>query len=87
MTTRTTTTTVTFARPFRLRGFDEVLPAGDYAVETDEERLEGVFSVAYRRVQTLLHLPGRSGRRGGSRTLVIDRGALDEALARDQAPG
>jgi len=42
MTTRTTKTTVTFAKPFVLPGVDWVIPCGSHEVETDEELLEGV---------------------------------------------
>lgn len=49
MTTRTSKRTVVFRRPFVLGGFDEVLPAGAYNVETDEELLEGISFPAYRR--------------------------------------
>ena len=34
--------TVTFARPFSLRGIDGVRPAGTYTVETEEELIEGL---------------------------------------------
>jgi hypothetical protein len=64
MTTRTSKKTVTFRRPFVLGGFDEVLPAGAYSVETDEELLEGISFPAYRRVLTVIHLQAKSGRHG-----------------------
>jgi hypothetical protein len=82
---RTTRTTMTFARPFILRGVDQVLPSGSHEVETDEELLEGVSFLAYRRVLTLLHLrpDGRPG--GVTQTLVVDPGDLDAALQRDKA--
>ncbi len=41
MARRTTTKSVTFARPFRLAGLEEEFPAGQYDVETDEELLDG----------------------------------------------
>lgn len=85
MTVRTLTSNVTFANPFRIGDLDETLPPGTYKVETDEERLEGLSFEAYRRVQTLIHLPAKSARPGFSRTLVIDPGALDAALSRDLA--
>ena len=37
MNRRTRRETVTFARPFSLRGIDGVQPAGTYTVETEEE--------------------------------------------------
>ena len=84
MTVRTTKTTVTFAHPFVLGDLDEVLPPGSYAVENDEELLEGLSFHAYRRVLTLIHLPAGLSQRGGlSRTLTIDPKVLDAALKRD----
>ena len=47
MTIRTSKKTETFKRPFVLGGFDEVLPAGTYSVETDEMLLEGISFPAY----------------------------------------
>jgi hypothetical protein len=41
MTMRTTKSTVTFVRPFRLGPFGEQFPAGRYSIETDEEVLDG----------------------------------------------
>jgi hypothetical protein len=85
MTLRTTTKTVTFRRPFILGGFDEVLPAGAYKVETDEELLEGLSFPAYRRTLTVIHLHPRPGHPGLMQTLTIDPSELDAALKRDQA--
>jgi len=83
MTTRTSQKTVTFSRPFVLAGFDEVLPAGAYCVETDEELIEGLSFSAYRRISTLLRLPSTSGPSQLTRALAIDAGELDAALERD----
>ncbi|MCZ6894589.1 MAG: hypothetical protein O7H40_11155 [Gammaproteobacteria bacterium] len=85
MAIRTSTRTVTFRRPFVLGGFDEMLPAGAYRVETDEELLEGISFPAYRRILTLLHLHSRPGHPGLSPTLTIDPNELDAALERDRA--
>jgi hypothetical protein len=52
MAIRTTTTTVTFRRPFLLKGAERTAPAGDYRVVTDEELLEGLSFLACRRVMT-----------------------------------
>ena len=85
MTIRTSKKTVTFKRPFILGGFDEVLPAGAYDVETDEELLEGISFPAYRRTLTLIHLHAKPRHPGLTQTLTIDPNELDAALARDQA--
>jgi hypothetical protein len=57
MSIRTSQSTVTFTRPFRIDGLDERQPAGDYRVDVDEELLEGLSFLAYRRVAALIHLP------------------------------
>jgi hypothetical protein len=84
VTIRTTKKTVTFTRPFTIKGVDEVLPAGVYSVETDEEPVENISFVAYRRISTLLHVPGKPGDRVLTRMLTIDPKELDAALERDQ---
>jgi len=84
MPIRTTKTAVTFASPFVLGDFDEVLPAGIYQVETDEELLEGLSFPAYRRKSTVIHLHAEAGHPGRMRSLQIDPKELDAALERDQ---
>jgi hypothetical protein len=42
MTTRSRRETITFQHPFRIKGIDRSLPAGDYEVITDEEMIEGL---------------------------------------------
>ncbi len=58
---RTSRRTVTFARPFLLRGIGGEQPAGTYLVETDEELIPGLSSLAWRRVASLMFLPSRPG--------------------------
>ena len=50
MTVRTTRTTISFSQPFKLRDVDDIQPAGDYLLDTDEELIEGLSRLAYRRV-------------------------------------
>ena len=80
MIVRTTTRTVTFARPFMLKGIDEEQPAGSYTVETDEELLEGASVPAYRRIATLIRLPGRPGSTVLGYVVDIDAAELTAAL-------
>jgi hypothetical protein len=91
MTTRTTTKTVTFGRPFALSGLDGVQPAGTYAVETDEELIASLSFTAYRRTATWLRLPGRregtEPSAGFSEVVAIDPAELERALASDAARG
>jgi hypothetical protein len=42
MTTRTTSRTIVFRRPFLLRGFDSEQPAGVYVIDTEEKLLESL---------------------------------------------
>jgi hypothetical protein len=79
MTIRTTRAIVSFASPFRLKGFAAPAPAGDYEVETDEEAIEGNGRTVYVRVATLMFIT--SG--GTTRTVTIDPADLDAALKRD----
>jgi hypothetical protein len=44
-----------------LKGVDRVLPPADYRVVTDEELIEGLSFVAYRRVSTVIFVPAPSG--------------------------
>ncbi|ULR42615.1 hypothetical protein [Rhizobium sp. K102] len=56
--TRTTDTIVHFSAPFALPDLvGEMHPAGDYKIAQDEERIEGLSLLAYRRTATYIHLP------------------------------
>src|SRR5512132_4410418 len=61
MTIRTTSKTITFNRPFCLKGVDRWLPTGDYRVVTDEELIEGLSFPAYHRISTVIFVPAQSG--------------------------
>jgi len=56
--TRSRRETVTFRHPFRIRGIDRQLAAGAYDVVTDEELIEGLSFPCFRRVATLIMVPG-----------------------------
>jgi hypothetical protein len=56
MTTRTTRKTVTFTRPFSLAGSDGLQPAGAYNVDTEEELIDDISFLAYRRLATVIHM-------------------------------
>ncbi len=86
MTTRTRKNTVSFRRPFFLGGLDELLPAGDYVVETDEELIQGISFPAYRRILTVIHLREGSGNPNLTRAMTVDPNQLELALKRDQVP-
>lgn len=75
---------MTFTQPFTLGDNDEVHPAGDYIVETDEELLEGISFPVYRRVSTVIYLRRRNPGRVQARLTSPDE--LQAALKRDRAP-
>lgn len=87
MTLRTSYKTVTFTRPFTLRGIDEEQPAGTYTVETDEELLQGLSFDGYRRVATLIFLPSRPGAAVVGQVATIDPLELEAAQDRDAMAG
>jgi hypothetical protein len=82
---RTTKSTVTFARPFRLGVFGEQLPAGRYPIDTDEEPLEGLSFPVYHRTATVMQLIADPMHPGATEFAMIDPVQLAEALAADAA--
>lgn len=82
---RTSRKTVTFTQPFRLRGVEDMQPAGTYQVETDEELLQGVSFPVYRRVATVIFLPSQSAGATWVHAVDIDPLELDAAQDRDAA--
>ena len=85
MTTRTSRKIVTFARPFSLSGIDEVLPAGSYTVDADEELIEGLSFLSYRRISTVILLPSLSRRSSFVEAVDIDPADLEAAQRKDAA--
>jgi len=84
MTTRSRRETLTFRRPFRIKGVDRLLKAGDYEVITDEEMIEGLSFPSFRRVATLIMVPAAPPH--GSSTEMISISSVDLADAqRDDA--
>ena len=80
---RTTRESVVFDRPFSLSVLDEVQPAGTYTVEIDEELIEGLSFLAYRRVATTIYLPVRAGT-GSLQAVTVDPRELAAAHDRTQ---
>lgn len=66
-----------------LKGVDRQLPAGDYRVSTDEELIEGLSFPVYRRVATMIFVPGLNGT--SLEMVTIDPAELQAALERDAA--
>ncbi len=85
MLTRTRDQTWTFNNAFVLNGVDRVLPPGSYRVVTDEELIEGLSFPAYRRVATMVFVPGANG--SSLEMLTIDPVELQAAHERDAGGG
>jgi len=83
MTIRTSSKTVSFARPFLLKGVDRVLAAGQYKVITDEELIEELSFPVYRRVATMIFVPADSQNSSSVEMLAIDPRDLQDAQDRD----
>jgi hypothetical protein len=84
MLSRTRREQIVFARPFALKGWRELQPAGVYAVDTEEELIEGLSFPAYRRVATTIT---RQAARAGALTeaIPVDPSDLAAAQAADAA--
>ena len=84
MSTRTTQSFVRFSSPFLLFGFDAPQPAGEYRIEQDDELIEGLSWLAFRRVATFIHLPAVAPGRNPEQMVPIDPSDLEAALEKDQ---
>lgn len=93
MTTRSTDSVVRFQHPFTLDGAERVLAPGEYLVVTEEDSIEGLSFLAYRRVSTLIFLPlqtdlsvpAQLGHAASAEMLTIDPKDLERALTADAA--
>jgi hypothetical protein len=83
---RTTRETLTFDAPFTLMALDEMQPAGSYAVDIDEELIEGLSFLAYRRVGTTIYLPVRLGGAGSMQAIRVEPGELSEGSRSTRVP-
>lgn len=79
--TRTTIRRVTFKAPFTLKGIAEPFAAGAYDIESEEELMQDLSFIAYRRIATAIYLP--AGSPLPARIVSIDPDDLEAALARD----
>lgn len=85
MTVRSRSKSIVFNHPFELKGVDHILPAGEYRVVTDEELIEDLSFPVYRRISTMIFVPGQ-GRRGSSLEMVtIDPRDLEAVQEQDGA--
>ena len=76
---------MTFRHPFRIKGIDRQLRAGAYEVVTDEELIEGLSFPAFRRVATVIMVPGAPPHQTSTEMLSIAPADLADAQAADAA--
>jgi len=81
--TRSRRETVTFNHPFRIKGIDRQLQAGAYEVVTDEELIEGLSFPCFRRVATLIMIPGAPPQASTIEMISIGSVDLADAQAAD----
>ena len=79
MTTRSRRETVHFRHPFRIKGIDRQLAPGAYEVVTDEEMIEGLSFPCFRRVATMIMVPGLAPRHGAMEMISISSTDLSDA--------
>ena len=77
--------TLKFLHPFSLKGVDRQLPPGNYEVVSDEELIEELSFPVYRRVATLLFVPGEAYRKSSIEMVNVVPEELKAAHKRDQA--
>ena len=85
MMTRTLHRTVHLAVPATLEGLDRPLPPGDYGIDEDEELIEGLSWLAYRRVATFITIPASAGNGNAIQVFPLADEALEAILRNDPA--
>jgi hypothetical protein len=83
MTMRSRRETLTFLHPFRIKGIDRLLPSGAYDVVTDEEMIEGLSFASFRRVATMIMVPGAAPRASSMEMISISAADLADAQRDD----
>lgn len=78
---RQTRSIVIFPQSFTLSGYPDALPAGSYEILVEEELLEGISFLAYRRTATWLMVQGTGAMAGRSEQRPITETDLAPALA------
>ena len=81
---RSMTTNVTFRHAFALKDLEWPIPPGTYRVDVEEDPIDGLSFLAYRRLATFIRVPA-AGRGGSIHSLLVDPKELEQALARDAA--
>ena len=83
MTTRSRRETVRFKHPFRIKGIDRLMAPGAYEVITDEEMIEGLSFASFRRVATMIMVPGAAPHASSMEMISIGSVDLSDAQCDD----
>jgi hypothetical protein len=83
MTTRSRRETIHFKHPFRIKGIDRLLAPGAYEIITDEEMIEGLSFASFRRVATMIMVPGAAPRTSSMEMISISAIDLSDAQRDD----
>jgi hypothetical protein len=83
VTIRSRNETVVFNRPFHLKGVERLLPAGAYEVVSDDEMIEGLSFPCYRRVSTMIMVPGEPPNAADTEMITISAIDLSDAQRND----
>lgn len=83
MTVRSRREVVTFTRPVSIAGIGRTLAAGNYDVVIDEELIEGLSFASYRRLATMIMVPGAQPHQHSTEMIAISAADLSEARKQD----
>jgi hypothetical protein len=83
MTTRSRRETVHFRHAFLIKGIDRLLSAGAYEIVTDEEMIEGLSFPCFRRVATMIMVPGAAPHHSSMEMISISSVDLSDAQRHD----
>ena len=84
MDDQTAKTIAVFDRPFRLPGFDETLPAGEYDIETELASPPDHKDPQAWKTSVVVHLHPRLSYPGLTRSLTVSLADVDHARAKDK---
>ena len=87
MDNQTANTVAVFDRPFKLPGFDEMLPAGEYDIETELASPPDHRDPQAWKASVVVHLHPRLSHPGLTRSLSVSLADLDHVRAKDKLSG
>ncbi len=82
-----TKSVVVFDRPFKMPGFDETLPAGEYDIETELASPPDHRDPEAWKSSVMIQLLPRASHPGMTRSLLVSLVDFDNARARDKLTG